>query len=72
MRSSEQKRAFNLGVLLLGGVSAFALAQPAIAQSDADSDGQVEEEARQDVVVVTGIRKSLQASSDIKRDAQVS
>jgi TonB-dependent receptor len=70
MRSSEQKRSFNFGVLLLGGVSAFALAQPAIAQTDTDSDGQVEEEARQDVVVVTGIRKSLQASSDIKRDAQ--
>ena len=51
---------------LLGGVSAvsIAAAMPAHAQ-DADA----ESEARQDVVVVTGIRSSLEEAMDIKRNA---
>lgn len=51
---------------LLGGVSAvsIATAMPAHAQ-DADADA----EARQDVVVVTGIRSALEEAMDIKRNA---
>ena len=51
---------------LLGGVSALtiAAAMPAYAQ-----EADVEDEARQDVVVVTGIRSALEEAMDIKRNA---
>ena len=51
---------------LLGGVSALtiAAAMPAYAQ-----EADVEDEARQDVVIVTGIRSSLEEAMDIKRNA---
>lgn len=50
---------------LLAGV-ALPLGSVAIAQDTADAP--VEEEARQDVVVVTGIRQSLAAAADLKRN----
>ncbi len=52
---------------LLSSVSLIALATPALAQ-DADENG--EADGPDDRIQVTGIRASLQASSDIKRDAQ--
>lgn len=70
MKPGERKKKLNLGLILLGGVSSLALAQPTMAQDAPADDEAVEAEARQDVVVVTGIRKSLQDSSDIKRDGQ--
>ncbi len=70
MKSDYQNKKFKFGLALLGGVSAFALAQPSFAQDAPGEDEVVESEARQDVVIVQGIRKSLQASSDIKRDGQ--
>mmetsp|Transcript_5560 Transcript_5560/g.6804 ORF Transcript_5560/g.6804 Transcript_5560/m.6804 type:complete len:144 (-) Transcript_5560:7-438(-) len=70
MKPGERKKKLNLGLILLGGVSSLALAQPTMAQDATAEDEAVESEARQDVVVVKGIRKSLQDSSDIKRDGQ--
>ena len=70
MKPGERKKKLNLGLILLGGVSSLALAQPTMAQDAASDDEAVESEARQDVIVVKGIRKSLQDSSDIKRDGQ--
>ncbi len=62
----KQKRGYEggLSLMLMGGVSALAFATPSFAQ---DSDANLDNE---DVVVVKGIRKSLQASSDIKRNSQ--
>ncbi len=70
MKLEKKNTTFRIGLALLGGVSAFALAQPSMAQDGAGDAEIVEEEARQDVVVVQGIRKSLQASSDVKRTGQ--
>lgn len=67
MKLERNTNKLKLGLVLLGGVSALAFAQPAMAQ---DSDDATDAEARQDVVVVEGIRSSLKASSDIKRDSQ--
>ncbi len=57
----------KLSMLLLGGVSALALATPSFAQ-ETDGDTSVVDE--EDVVIVKGIRKSLRASSEIKRNSQ--
>ena len=70
MKSEEHRNKLGLSLLLLGGVSSLALAQPGMAQDAAEDAEAVETEARQDVVVVKGIRSSLKASSDIKRDGQ--
>jgi len=50
---------------LMGSVSMLAIAQPALAQEAEEDDA-----LRQEVVVVQGIRQSLQASTDLKRNAQ--
>lgn len=57
---------FRGSLSLMGSVSALALLQPAFAQAAAED----EDALRQDVVVVQGIRGSLQASTDVKRNAQ--
>jgi TonB-dependent receptor len=61
----------KLAVMLMGSISAFALAVSANAQdSDVPGENASVVDLEEDVVVVTGIRSSLQASSDIKRNAQ--
>jgi len=76
MRVNEKNKRIGFGVALLGGVSALAFMSPAAAQEAPEVDEVIETagiadgEARMDTVLVSGIRKSLQASSDIKRDAQ--
>lgn len=73
MKNDDRKTGFGWGVALFGGVSMLAISQPAMAQEE---PGAVQEDAgsddvlRQDVVIVEGIRASLAASSDVKRDAQ--
>ncbi len=54
---------WSRSLALLSSVSLIALATPVFAQDDAD-------DAEDDVIRVTGIRSSLQASSDIKRGSQ--
>lgn len=62
MKTLKTKKERSLALLLLGGVSTLAIGQPAMAQ-----DGDV---ATEDTIVVTGIRKSLQDSTAVKRNAQ--
>ncbi len=73
-KTENRKPRLNWGLMLLGGVSAIALSQPAIAQEDSDepvTTGEVASDPlRQKVVVVEGIRESLLASSAIKRNSQ--
>ncbi|MEM5518123.1 TonB-dependent receptor [Henriciella sp. AS95] len=52
------------------GVSVFSLSAAALAGVAVAQDSSDEDEARQDTVVVTGIRQSLKDSMDYKRDAQ--
>jgi len=66
---AELKRGRKIMPALLGGSSLAAMAvmgitAPTLAQQSADSDGVFEE------IVVTGIRKSLKESADIKRNAR--
>ena len=73
MKQDEQNLYFRVGLALLGGVSALALAQPAMAQEDSVSEqaeDAVDNPLRQDVVVVQGIRASLSQSQDLKRYGQ--
>jgi TonB-dependent receptor len=74
MRQGDKKTTLNWGLALLGGVSMLALAQPALAQDETDTaqeeGARAADPLRQDVVIVEGIRASLAASSDLKRDAQ--
>ncbi len=76
MKNEDHKRMkLAAGLALLGGVSAFAMFQPAFAQAtpEAAQDEEAivaEDPLRQDVVIVQGIRQSLAASSDVKRNAQ--
>lgn len=66
-RNTRQRLAtVKKGVSLIA-LSAAALSGAAIAQSTDDAQ---EEEARQDVVVVTGIRQALKDSMDYKRNSQ--
>ncbi|MBB5518476.1 TonB-dependent receptor [Amphiplicatus metriothermophilus] len=66
MRNKRNKMRARLSASLLGGASAFALAQPVCAQDALDDDGATNE----DVIIVTGIRQSLQASMDVKRESR--
>lgn len=59
----NRKRNFKLSLLT---TATLALSSFAVAQT-AETPDVSEEEARQDVVVVTGIRSSLKAASDLKR-----
>ena len=74
MTNQDRTYRRKAGMMLLGGVSAFALAQPALAQEAPETaqeeDGVETTVLRQDVVIVEGIRASLSASQDIKRNAQ--
>ena len=66
MRTTDRTKPWMLA--LLGSASAFALNGATLAQDDnetADDDA-----LGIDTIVVTGIRRSLQASQDIKRDGQ--
>ena len=65
MKTNEKSKSRKLSMLLLGGASAFAMSQPAVAQDDSAEDAVTD-----DVVVVTGIRRSLEQSSEIKRNSQ--
>ena len=68
MKTNIQNKRTFFGVALLGGVSALALAQPAIAQDEVSASQDAE--VMLDVIVVEGIRESLLASSELKRNAQ--
>ncbi len=66
MRIMKSNSEAKLSMMLLGGVSALALAQPALAQDEEDGNSALQE----DVIIVTGIRSSLQASSEVKRNSR--
>ena len=66
MQGHQFKKKLKTSLKLLGGVSTIAMAQPAFAQVDGTNDDAEEDE----VIIVQGIRRSLQASSDIKRNSQ--
>lgn len=69
MRTIGTKKELKLSLMLLGGVSALAIAQPALAQDDDEDEGG-NSALTEDVVIVKGIRRSLEASSEIKRNSQ--
>ncbi len=66
MKIKTRTRELRLSMLLLGGASALALTPPAAAQvavtADETDDG--------DIIIVKGTRASLQASSEVKRNAR--
>ncbi len=74
MNKDERYRNFRISLALLGGVSALAFVQPAVAQEDPETSQEetplADDPLRQEVVIVEGIRASLAASSDLKRNAQ--
>lgn len=66
----DKRNSVHWCAALLGGVSAIALVQPAMAQDDPEVETVEEgDELVQDVVVVTGIRGSLASSLATKRDS---
>ena len=65
MNNKISFRGWKASLSLLSGVSFLAFATPAMAQEPVDGVA-----AEDDVLVVTGIRESLQASSDIKRNSR--
>jgi len=74
MKREKKTAKLKLGLILLGGASIFALAPTAIAQeapveTAADDADPLEDEARQDKVVVTGYRASLQNAQSIKANS---
>ncbi len=60
---------------IMTGVSAAALSAAivpaAVAQDDAATEATEDDEARQDTVIVTGIRGALKSAQDLKQDADV-
>ncbi|MEM6912721.1 MAG: TonB-dependent receptor plug domain-containing protein, partial [Pseudomonadota bacterium] len=66
MKKEENIRRLKGSIALLSGASVLAMAVPALAQ-DTESDSSAFEE---DVIIVSGISKSLAASSDVKRQAR--
>ncbi|RFB04932.1 TonB-dependent receptor [Parvularcula marina] len=66
MRQDNTFRGLKASIVLLGSVSALAIAMPAYAQDDVSAEVTDDE----DVVVARGIRQSLEASSDIKRNSR--
>lgn len=65
MKQNGSSSWLSRSLSLMGSVSMLAIAQPALAQEAEEDDA-----LRQEVVVVQGIRQSLQASTDLKRNAQ--
>ncbi|MEM7740950.1 MAG: TonB-dependent receptor, partial [Pseudomonadota bacterium] len=66
MKKEENIRRLKGSIALLSSASILAMATPALAQ-DTESDSSALEE---DVIIVSGISKSLAASSDVKRQAR--
>lgn len=65
MRDDMKMKGLKMSLALLGSVSALSIAQHASAQIAVDAGADED-----DVIVVRGIRKSLEASSDVKREEQ--
>lgn len=69
MNIRKTKKESLLTMMLLGGASALALTQPVLAQDELDDD-RGNSALTEDVIIVEGIRSSLRASSEVKRNAQ--
>ncbi|GGD07562.1 TonB-dependent receptor [Aquisalinus flavus] len=71
MIKTNNLRGVKLSIALMGGVSALSLAMPAAAQDSNDADNIEDSQAQaEDIIIVQGIRQSLEASSDVKRNSQ--
>lgn len=73
MTEGQSIRGLKASLMLLGSMSALAVAMPAMAQDASEDETEAENElepAAGDVVIVKGIRQSLEASSDIKRNSR--